>query len=56
MFLIDRLAQAFIATFGITEPTDAQRQRVSWFILGLLVLTVVGVAIAGATFLHVLHG
>ncbi len=46
MRFIEALADAFIATFGITQPTQATRRKASYFILGLLLLT--GVAVLGA--------
>ena len=47
MGLLDTLAMAFINTFGITQPTDATRRRASWFILGMLILTLLVVAVGG---------
>ncbi len=50
MQLLEALAAAFINTFGITQPTEAQRRRAAWFILGMLVLTVLLVAGVGYAF------
>lgn len=47
MGLLDSLAMAFINTFGITQPTEAARRRASWFILAMLVLTLLVVAVGG---------
>jgi len=52
MRLIEALADAFIATFGITVPDEKARRRTAWFILGLLVLTIVVVAAVGVTLYH----
>ena len=41
MRLIEFLANVFINTFGITQPTGKTRRRASWFIGGLLFLAVV---------------
>jgi hypothetical protein len=37
------LADLFINTFGITQPTRQQRRRAALFILGLMVVVVAGV-------------
>ena len=55
MHLLEALAAVFINTFGITQPTEATRRRAAWFILALLVLTLMVVATAGMAFYHVLH-
>ena len=41
------LADAFINTFGITKPTPAARRQAAFFILGMSVLVLVGVTVAG---------
>ncbi len=46
---------AFINTFGITQPNDAQRRRVTWFIAGLLALTLAVVAMAGVAFFQTMR-
>jgi hypothetical protein len=56
MRLIEALAEAFIATFGITEPDEKARRHVSWFILGLIVLTLVVVTAVGLTLHHFMRG
>ena len=50
MRLLDFLAQAFIATFGITQPTAEQRKLVS-LILGGLILAVFVVALSVVGFM-----
>jgi hypothetical protein len=45
------LADAFINTFGITQPSEAIRKRAAFFILALIIVTV---AIAVVAFL-VIH-
>ena len=47
MRLLYLLADAFINTFGITRPTERIRRLSAFFILALLVLTLVVVAVAG---------
>jgi hypothetical protein len=56
MRLIEALADAFIATFGITAPDQKSRQRASWFILGLLILTLILVSAVGIVLYHLMHG
>lgn len=41
------LADTFINTFGITRPTEAARRHAAFFILGMMILVIVGVAVAG---------
>ena len=55
MRLLEALAAAFINTFGITQPTEAARRRAAWFILALLVLTVLLVAAVGYAFYSVMR-
>ncbi|SEF93218.1 hypothetical protein SAMN05421819_1401 [Bryocella elongata] len=55
MRLIEAIADAFIATFGITVPDEKARERASWFILGLMVLTVLVVTGVGITIYHFMH-
>ena len=40
------LADTFINTFGITQPTEKARKRAAFFILTLLILAVTGATIA----------
>ena len=47
MALLYFLADMFINTFGITQPTPKARRQAAFFILALLILTVAGV---GAVF------
>lgn len=50
MRFLEALAAAFINTFGITQPTEATKRRASWFILGMMVLTLCIVAAVGYAF------
>lgn len=50
MKLLDFLAQAFISTFGITQPRPEQRKLVS-LVLGGMILTVFVVALSVVGFL-----
>ena len=52
MSLLYFLADVFINTFGITQPTPQARRRAALFIGGLLLLLVVTVAVVG----FLLHG
>jgi hypothetical protein len=54
MRLLEIVADAFINTFGITQPTEKARRRASWFIAGMLALVVALVAVAGALLFHIL--
>ncbi|HZY63177.1 MAG TPA: hypothetical protein VFE38_11675 [Edaphobacter sp.] len=47
------LADAFINTFGITQPTPKARVRMAWFIFAMLVSVIVLVATAAAVIMHV---
>ncbi len=47
MGLLYFLADSFVNTFGITQPTEKARKQAAFFILGLLVLLVCGVAAVG---------
>jgi hypothetical protein len=51
MRLLYFLADTFINTFGITQPTAKARQQAAFFILGLMVL-VVALAVAAFAVLH----
>jgi hypothetical protein len=55
MRLLEALATAFINTFGITQPTDETRRRAAWFILVMMVLTLVVVSLVGYGFYAALH-
>jgi hypothetical protein len=55
MRLLDAFATAFINTFGITQPIEAQRRRASWFIAALMVLTIAIVALIGYAFYVSMH-
>jgi hypothetical protein len=48
------LSNAFINTFGITQPSQKSAIRAAWFIAGLLVLVVAVVAAAGGIALHLI--
>ena len=41
------LADTFINTFGITQPTAKNRTQAAFFILTLLVLMVIGLVVVG---------
>jgi hypothetical protein len=41
------LADTFINTFGITQPTEKTRKQAAFFILGLGILVLIVVSIAG---------
>ena len=55
MGLLEAFAAAFIDTFGITRPGETQRRRAAWFILLMLVLTLMVVAVVGWLFSEALH-
>lgn len=55
MRLLEALAAAFINTFGITQPTDAQRRGAAWFIVGMMLLTMALVAGVGYAFFRAMH-
>ncbi len=55
MRVLEALANLFINTFGITQPTDATRRRAAWFILGLLVVALVVVSFVGLVIYHVIQ-
>lgn len=55
MRLIEAFAAAFINTFGITQPTEAQRRRAAWFIAGMMLLTIAIVAAVGYAFYAAMH-
>ena len=42
MRLLEFLAQVFINTFGITQPSPEQQNRVSLILGGILLATIVG--------------
>jgi hypothetical protein len=46
------LSNAFINTFGITQPTPKNATRTAWFIACLLALVIVLVATVAAVVLH----
>ena len=47
MALLYFLADAFINTFGITQPTEKTRRQAAFFILGLMVLLLATVTAVG---------
>jgi uncharacterized membrane protein len=55
MQLLEALAGAFINTFGITQPTEQARRRASLFILGILLLVVCGLVVAGVVIFRLMH-
>jgi hypothetical protein len=42
MRLLYFLADTFISTFGITQPTEKARKQAAFFILALLILVIAG--------------
>jgi hypothetical protein len=48
------LSNAFVNTFGITQPSQKSAVRAAWFIAGLLILMVAVVAAAGGIALHLI--
>ena len=46
------LSNAFINTFGITQPSPKNERRTAWFIAAMLVLVIVLVATVAAVVLH----
>lgn len=46
------LSNAFINTFGITQPTPKDQTRTAWFIATMLVVVVALVAMVAALVLH----
>jgi hypothetical protein len=55
MMLLEALANAFINTFGITQPTPQMRRKAAWFILVLLTLALALVCAVGAVLYQLLH-
>jgi flagellar basal body-associated protein FliL len=47
------LSNAFINTFGITQPTPKNERRTAWFIAIMLLLVVALVATVAAIVLHI---
>ena len=46
------ISNAFINTFGITQPSEKNAKRAAWFIAIMLVLVVAVVATVAAVVLH----
>jgi hypothetical protein len=55
MRLLEALADAFIRTFGITEPTGRMRRRASWFIVGMLALVLFAGCAGAFLLVHLMH-
>jgi hypothetical protein len=55
MRILEALANIFINTFGITQPTDATRRQAAWFILGLMVAALAVVTIIGSVIFRVVR-
>ena len=55
MRVIDALANAFINTFGITQPTEEARRRASRFIMALVIVALGLVALVGFLLYQLLH-
>jgi hypothetical protein len=49
MRLLYFLADVFIQTFGITQPTEKTRRQAAFFILGLILLVFAAVILAAVT-------
>ncbi len=47
------LSNAFINTFGITQPSPKDERRIAWFIAAMLVFVIAAVATVAAIVLHV---
>jgi hypothetical protein len=54
MHLLESLAAAFINTFGITQPTEKTRRLAAFFILGMLLLVILGLAALATLILHLM--
>jgi hypothetical protein len=55
MRLFEALANAFINTFGITQPTDQMRRRAAWFIVGMLTLVFAALCVGASLLFHILR-
>ena len=55
MRLIDFLANAFINTFGITQPDEKTRKRASFFIMALMGVALLVVFLAGFGLYQLVH-
>jgi hypothetical protein len=55
MKLLYFLADAFINTFGITRPTEKARRNAAFFILTLIVLTLLTASLAGVLIHAAMH-
>lgn len=55
MKLLYFLADAFINTFGITQPTEKARKQAAFFILTLLILTIALAVSAGLLVRTITH-
>ena len=55
MFLLDRFTTAFVRVFGITEPTEWQRRRATWFICGMILLVLAAVFGCGTLLLRTMR-
>jgi hypothetical protein len=55
MRLLEALANIFINTFGITQPSDKTRRQAAWFILALLVAALTAVTAVGFVLYQLLH-
>jgi uncharacterized membrane protein len=55
MKLLYFLADTFINTFGITQPTEKARTQAAWFILVLILIAVVIAFTAGVVIHSVMH-
>jgi heme/copper-type cytochrome/quinol oxidase subunit 2 len=50
------LANAFINTFGITQPSERAANRAAWFIAILLAIVLIIVAIVGVVVFRGIYG
>jgi hypothetical protein len=53
MRLLLFLSDAFINTFGITQPSPKAKVRIAWFILAMLASVIALVVTAAAVVMHV---
>jgi hypothetical protein len=56
MKLLQFLSNAFINTFGITQPSERSANRAAWFIVILLVLVIALVFGVAILILHGIYG
>ena len=54
MQLMESFAAAFFKTFGITQPSERARRGTAWFLVGMLLVVLLGLGVMGYVLLRLM--